>query len=76
MADERRRKNNGVETVRIQFTLPVSLVDAIDEYCEAAHMQRSTYVEYMLASTLKSAADITGQLSQTLGNLVKGPEEE
>lgn len=42
----------GEETRRVQFTLPASLVDAIDNYCERSRMSRSTFVEYTLASAL------------------------
>lgn len=44
----------GEATRRVQFTLPATLVDAIDEYCEKAHMSRSTFVEYTLASSINS----------------------
>lgn len=66
---ERRKKNGGAETVRIQFSLPASLVRDIDEYCERAHMLRSTYVEYTLASALASSKDLTKQVADTLGTL-------
>lgn len=66
---ERRRKNGGVETVRVQFSLPASLVQDIDEYCERAHMLRSTFVEYTLASSLASSRDLTKQVADTLGTL-------
>lgn len=44
----------GEATRRVQFTLPAALVDAIDRYCEMAHMSRSTFVEYTLASSINS----------------------
>lgn len=71
-----KKKNGGVETVRIQFTLPATLVGAIDEYCEQAHMLRSTYVEYTLASSLKSASDLSNKLVGSLAGFVAGTADE
>lgn len=61
-----KKKNGGVETVRIQFTLPASLVREIDEYCEGAHMLRSTYVEYTLASSLFQQRSLTSGVTSGL----------
>lgn len=69
------KKNGGVETVRIQFTLPASLIEAIDDYCARAHMLRSTYVEYTLASSLNSATELTNGLVGTLSGLVESADE-
>lgn len=68
---ERAKKNGGIETVRIQFTLPAALVDAIDDYCARAHMLRSTYVEYTLASSLNSANELTSGLVGSLSGFVE-----
>lgn len=53
-------------TRRVQFTLPASLVDAIDEYCEKAHMSRSTYVEYTLANTISSTQRLLDSVTQSV----------
>lgn len=66
MAENRRKKNGGMETVRIQFSLPASLVREIDEYCERTHMLRSTFVEYTLASTLNSTKQLVSALPDVM----------
>lgn len=70
------KKNGGIETVRIQFTLPASLVEAIDDYCARAHMLRSTYVEYTLASSLNSQTEIQNELVGKLSDMVESTSDE
>lgn len=56
------------------MTLPASLIDAIDEYCEQAHMLRATYIEYTLASSLKSAKELTASLAESMSGFVGSGE--
>lgn len=70
----------GEGTRRVQFTLPSSLVDAIDAYCEKTMMSRSTFVEYTLANTISATdrlmTEIVGSVTDSMAGEMAAQESE
>lgn len=42
------------ETTRIQMTFPTALIEAIDDYCDRVHVQRTAWITTTLAQNLAS----------------------
>lgn len=43
---------------RVQMSLPNELLADIDEYCKRAHMSRTVWIEYTLASSIASTREL------------------
>lgn len=61
---------------RLQMSLPNELLAEIDAYCARAHMSRSVWIEYTLASAIASYHDLMNGTAGAMVSAVTSEEKQ
>lgn len=61
---------------RIQITLGEKTLENLEAYCERSGMSRSSYIEYVIASSLDTATEMKRNIEAAMTQVVRSEIQE